>query len=300
MWNNFYTQLKGLNLGRDLIIYTHNLGSFDYYLLPSIYSLAENKKQVNQLIDEKGKFIQIQYRYSTQPNLNKSEEQMVLEGLTEEDYTKKDYYKWTFLDSCRLFPMSLNQFCEMFNVKGKTSEYNPKWNDITFMKDCEALNELFAYSKQDSISLLEAVLNARSLYNEKYGVDNSKVVSLPSLSLLIFRTKFLEKPIQILNKSIDNIVRPTYYGGSTDVYIKHAKHVKYYDVNSLYPTALLQDMPGDYKGMLNPYTTKLEDIFRFVEVIITCPKNIQNPILIHHSEGRNIHPTGTWQASYFS
>ena len=59
-------------------------------------------------------------------------------------------------------------------------------------------------------------------------------------------------------------------------------------------------MPGDYKGMLNPYTTKLEDIFRFVEVIITCPKNIQNPILIHHSEGRNIHPTGTWQASYFS
>ena len=82
-----------MNLGRDLIIYTHNLGSFDYYLLPSIYSLAENKKQVNQLIDEKGKFIQIQYRYSTQPNLNKSEEQMVLEGLTEEDYTKKDYYK---------------------------------------------------------------------------------------------------------------------------------------------------------------------------------------------------------------
>ena len=60
------------------------------------------------------------------------------------------------------------------------------------MKDCEALNELFAYSKQDSISLLEAVLNARSLYNEKYGVDISKVVSLPSLSLLIFRTKFLE------------------------------------------------------------------------------------------------------------
>ena len=69
------------------------------------------------------------------------------------------------------------------------------------------------------------MLNARSLYNEKYGVDISKVVSLPSLSLLIFRTKFLEKPIQILNKSIDNIVRPTYYGGSTDVYIKHAKHV---------------------------------------------------------------------------
>ena len=144
MWNNFYTQLKGLNLGRDLIIYTHNLGSFDYYLLPSIYSLAENKKQVNQLIDEKGKFRQIQYRYSTQPYLNKSEEQMVLEGLKEEDYTKKDYYKRTFLDSCRLFPLSLNQFCEMFNVKGKTSEYNPKWNDITFMKDCEALNELFA------------------------------------------------------------------------------------------------------------------------------------------------------------
>ena len=37
--------MKALNLGRDLIIYTHNLGSFDYYLLPSIYSLAEKKNR---------------------------------------------------------------------------------------------------------------------------------------------------------------------------------------------------------------------------------------------------------------
>ena len=61
MWNNFYAQLKALNLGRDLIIYTHNLGSFDYYLLPSIYSLAEKKNRTFDLLSWKVSFNQLNY-----------------------------------------------------------------------------------------------------------------------------------------------------------------------------------------------------------------------------------------------
>ena len=86
----------------------------------------------------------------------------------------------------------------------------------------------------------------------------------------------------------DIIIRESYYVGSTDSYKKYCRNVKYYDVNSLSPKAMLNDKPGKFIGELNPYTTNIEDVFGFVEVIITCPKDIGNPILIHHSNGKNI------------
>lgn len=38
----------------------------------------------------------------------------------------------------------------------------------------------------------------------------------------------------------------------------------------------------------------------FVEAVITCPKDIKIPLLMHNYDGKNIHPTGTWTGVYFS
>lgn len=78
---------------------------------------------------------------------------------------------------------------------------------------------------------------------ENYEVDISQIVSMSSLSMLIFRKKFLNVKIPILNHKLDEFVRDSYYGGATDYYIKYAKKVYYYDVNSLYPYAMLKDLP---------------------------------------------------------
>lgn len=58
---------------------------------------------------------------------------------------------------------------------------------------------------------------------------------------------------------MDCFIRDSYYGGSTDFYLRYVKNAYYYDVNSLYPYAMLQDMP------LNP--------IRYVTDFNTTPLN---------------------------
>lgn len=59
------------------------------------------------LIDPRSKFITISYIYSIWDNL--TEEEAVEKGMSEEDLLKKSIYTWTFYDSARLFPSSLNE-----------------------------------------------------------------------------------------------------------------------------------------------------------------------------------------------
>lgn len=56
--------MDSLKLGKIMIIFTHNLGAFDgYFILPSLYSICENPRDVNLLIDDKSKFITISYSF---------------------------------------------------------------------------------------------------------------------------------------------------------------------------------------------------------------------------------------------
>lgn len=229
-----------------------------------------------------------------------SEEEAVKQGMSEEDLLKKSIYTWTFLDSARLFPSSLNDLCKMYEVEGKATEYKQEWNDISLLDNKEELEIFTQYSKQDSISLLLALLKARKIYLTDFDVDITKVVSAPSLSLLIFRHKYLELSIPILQRDIDSIIRQSYFGGSSDYNIHYGENLKYYDVNSLYPFAMMNDMPLHYLFTIENSGIELEDTFGFVEAIITPPKDIQNPLLMHHYMGKNIHPIGTWQGTYFS
>jgi len=39
-------------------------------------------------------------------------------------------------------------------------------------------------------------------------------------------------------------IKQAYYGGITEVYKPYGRDLFYYDVNSLYPSVALKDMPG--------------------------------------------------------
>ena len=61
--------------------------------------------EVDALIDNNNKFIQITYK------------------------------KIKFIDSYRMFPIKLDDLAKVFNVPGKTSQYNNKFNDFSLFKD---------------------------------------------------------------------------------------------------------------------------------------------------------------------
>ena len=91
--------------------------------------------------------------------------------------------------------------------------------------------------------------------------------------------------------------------GATDYYKPvnlEGCELYYYDVNSLYPKAMLNPMP--YK-ILNFHSDmsciNLEVFFGFCLAEIECPRDIKIPLLPHKYNGKTIFPTGKWIGVYF-
>ena len=191
----------------------------------------------------------------------------------------------------------------MFGVDGKLTQYNPKFQDISLFNNPKLLNTFKKYSIQDASSLYHGLTSAQMFYWNKFKVDIETVYSTATLSLKIFRTNFQDKNIFILPYNIDLFIRNAYYGGGTDIYKAYGKNVYYYDVNSLYPYAMLKDMPYNILNngkMINLSNRKLNSFFGFALVKIHCPKEMLRPVLPFHLDGKTIYPTGTWEGVYFS
>jgi hypothetical protein len=252
--------------------FIHNLGSFDGYFLYKYLLNIEDYNSVSgadSIIDKQNKFIQI--------SLNKI----------------------NFKDSYRIFGVSLDKLCKNFGVEGKISKYNPEFNKITLFDNQDLLEQFKEYSIQDSVSLYYAMFNAQRIYFDNYQQDITQVHSTSSLSMKIFRRHFLkDHKIPILTHSQDQFIRQAYYGGSTDLYKAYAKDLHYYDVNSLYPFAMMKPMPDKFICETN--NINLVSFFGFIEAIIECPKTVSRPVLPIKPEDRTIYPYGKWKGVYFS
>lgn len=264
-----------LNLHK-CIIFSHNLGSFDgYFLFKGLLELpGVNIDKVNSIVDDLHRFISI-------------------------DIIWKDT-KLVFKNSLRIFPISLQELCKIFEVEGKLFSYNTEFNKISLFENTELLEQFILYSKQDSISLLKALTKAQNIYIKEHQVDLSTIWSTSTLSFKIFRQNFLELNIPTLTKKLDSLIRLAYLGGSTDYYLKYGENLKHYDVNSLYPKAMCNPMPIEFLGESNGSDVKLENIFGFAEAKITAPDNIEIPLLPFKLLNETIHPLGSWIGVYFT
>lgn len=89
-------------------------------------------------------------------------------------------------------------------------------------------------------------------------------------------------------------IRNSYLGGGTDYYKAKGENLYYYDVNSLYPYAMLNDMPLNIikkykKGSIMP---ELKEFFGFARAEIELPinANIINPLLPMKYNNKTIFP----------
>lgn len=257
------------------IIILLNLCSFDdFYIYKYLFNYCcEAPNNVSTIInDKKNKFIKIYL---------------------------SNFIIW--IDSFRIFPVSLNDLCKNFGVEGKISKYNIEFNNLTLFNNPKLLKEFIDYSIQDSISLYKALEVAQKIYILNYNVDITTVYSTSTLSLKIYRANFQKVNIPTLKNSVDHFIRKGYFGGGTDYYNLYIKNGKYYDVNSLYPLAMCKDMPFELiKYHNNMSNINLSDFFGFILVQVYCPKNILKPILPYKHEGKTIYPTGHWIGVYFS
>jgi hypothetical protein len=278
LWSDYFNFIMN-NKHFFETIFVHNLGSFDGYFLYK--GLAEHFSNhvdgVNTIIDDKNKFIQITL------NHNK--------------------IKIVWKDSYRIFPVSLNELCKVFKVAGKTGGYDVRFNNLGLFDDKSLLNEFIEYSLQDSIALYNALDRAQTIYSNEHSVDIVSILSTSTLSLKIFRQNFLKTDIPILKDSEDSFIRKGYYGGATDYYKAYGKNLHYYDVNSLYPHAMLNPMPLEIvKKHDDMSNLDFNKFFGFCLAEIRSPKSsyANIPLLPYKKENRTIFPVGKWYGVYFS
>jgi|SRR5882757_3590201 len=80
---------------------------------------------------------------------------------------------------------------------------------------------------------------------------------------------------------LEKEIRSSYFGGNVAVYINKIDKGFYYDINSQYPAAMLNDMPmGEPKLSLE---TDINKIFGFIYGEIYCPDEqiLQVPFIQH-------------------
>lgn len=214
------------------------------------------------------------------------------------------------------------------------NEYVNRFKDKVWSLEKETLN----YCSKDCISLFQILVKFINLIYDKFGVNALKCPTLPSLAFRIFRLNFLLPTINIplLKREIyDNLVQ-AYYGGHVDMYIPKGptgvsltdiklldvpklliskgidyiknmfKTIKHYDINSLYPSAMMDfyyptDIIGYFIGditLIKEYKDLYLNNIGIYKVKVNAP-DIKHPLLPVRIDNTCIYPYGNWTGWYF-
>lgn len=133
--------------------------------------------------------------------------------------------RWRFVDSFRLMPKSLASLTNDFNVLHKKlvgrdfkeREYNEY--------DCRGLYEV-----------LEIFFDEFDICSE----------TIASHAMRVYRSHFMQRELWQPKREIEEFCRFAYAGGRCEIFRYDEAEVNQYDVNSLYPSAMLETVPVEY------------------------------------------------------
>lgn len=176
-----------------------------------------------------------------------------------------------FVDSFAILPVSLDSLIKTFEIKEKKIP-------IDFNKNYTFKNKkLRQHLKNDCISLHKIL----TMFRDKEGFLS---YTLASHSLKKFTTNFFDGEIWSVNDSFDVYFRKNYYkGGRVEVYKGYGKNLYYYDINSLYPYVMLNEMPSGFPIRTKKY---LPDKIGFYKIELLTKTNFQiSPLAVKTKSG---------------
>lgn len=258
-------------------IYAHNAGRFDYlFLLPWLMYEGER----------------LGYRFTIIP---------VSSSIQLMDIRKNgdEWGRWRFLDSYKLIPIGLDKAAKSFGLPGKVEhnlglhEMDPHWS---------------VYLKQDCVALYQ-VLEKFHDYVENVLLGEVGITA-PATSVKLFRRRYL-KGTYTREQETHEFVREGYVGGRVEVFRREGTGLRYYDINSSYPAAMLEAMPAGIATKVEgePPRWLQEEQIGFIRAKVTVPEDVIIPPLplkchtdeahAKHANGKLIFPvgrlTGVWE-----
>lgn len=242
---------------RSYVIYAHNGGKFDFLFL--FEELKRRNRQV-KLCMQGARIVQIKVQVSD---------------------------RWiTFRDSFSILPYALQYLSDSFRP-----------DHAKFTGTINFETEIVSKDNADHRRYLEH--DCKSLYEiiEKYMEmpfirDVGLKLTQASTALAAFRTT-MRKDIIVSSMRTQNFVRKAYAGGRCEIFRQTLTDGACYDVNSLYPHAMLQPMPIEAVGRSHSI-----DDFGFHDVTVHVPEMFVPPLWV--KTDKLIFPCGTFRGVYFS
>lgn len=288
-----------------ITFYVHNLGRYDIVFLLKILINANVEQEKYKLdiytkndlilslkIKVNGHWIKLVDSYNI---LSHSLKDL---GKTFELDTKKDIFPYKFVNRNTIFYCGNVPDKRNYNDDVDKDTYNsiPKVNWSTQA-------ETVKYLERDLKSLLEVIGKFSDYVYRNHRVQVSGSLTISSLAMKIFLTRFYANNIPLINKrSVYEDIKKSYFGGITEVYKPYGKDLYYYDVNSLYPYAALNSMPGSHCVFEDSINSELKDInklFGFYYCTIETEDNYLGLLPVRSKQGI-IMPNGRWTGWYFS
>jgi len=288
-------------------VYFHNFSYFDgVFLLKILATLGKIKLIIrdNRIISIRFKFKEdnkaILYIYDSYLILPKSQRELA-ESFNVE--VKKGYFPYKFINNENI----------SLNYKGEIPAFE-YFDNLSFLDYKNYVNtrehllvwdlklELIKYCEQDVISLYQIIDKFSKEIFDIFNLDLIKYPTLPSLSFAIYRSNYIKnKNIPIISGEMFYDIFNSYYGGLVDMYKPYGKNLYHYDVNSLYPYAIINPIPVGipiyFEGKINIFN---KDSFGFFYCKVNAPNNLNIPVLPTKIDGKTICGVGIWEGWYFS
>src|ERR1043165_4138767 len=164
------------------------------------------------------------------------------------------------------------------------------------------------YIKGDVQALYQILVSYFEGIQSKFPIDPIQSLSVPGIAFTTWKTVQLPKlhvdnlQVYDLSKSSNPLFREAYLGGIVDVYRPHLTGKGYYyDVNSLYPTAMCKTMPRGAPSKVDLSVAQFLEgyFFGFVKARVQAPDNEYLGLLPIKLNGRLVCPAGPLKG-YFS
>jgi hypothetical protein len=146
-------------------------------------------------------------------------------------------------------------------------------------------NETIKYCNLDVKLLYDILIKFNDFIFDQFRLNITSYPTLPSLSLAIFRSKFLnDYKIPIITGNMYQDMRNSFTGGSVDVFKSYGENLYHYDVNSLYPYIMKNykfpvGSPVYFEGNILDERLNYNKPFGIFEAEIITPENLNIPLL---------------------
>ena len=210
----------------QLFVYSLNGSKFDHYILFDYFTKYTKDLKFDNVI-ESNKF----YCFTIKRKFNNK------------------YKQIKFRDISNIIPGSLHNLCEAFNIPLKyrkrnfnIEEYRQKYkNNHLSIKDQE---ELKKYLIADLLSTYLIVIKTSEILYNEFNIFIQRCTTIGNISINILK-KYLKSQKIIIPIScsirLNNYIREALYGGRVYCLKPFSQNIIEYDVNSLYPAAMLDN-----------------------------------------------------------